>query len=290
MDAFLQFLATGVMVGAVYGLIALSIVLICKATGIFNFAIGQFVLVGAFIFWSLSVQLGIPIILSLILALLLAALVGYLVDRFTMRPLIGQPTIAAMMVTLALISLLNGVTVLIWGASMQVMPDFLPGSTVNLGNVALSHELLWAFGVAMVAFCAFVIFFKRTRLGLAMRSVAESHLVAQARGINVRLIFSITWALSAVMAALAGIFLGVRMGVAIPTGGVGLKAFSAVLFGGIESIPGAIIGGLSVGVLETVSGGLLDPWLMEITPYIIMIVVLMIRPEGLFGLKRIERI
>lgn len=290
MDSALQFLATGIMVGAVYGLIALSIVLICKATGIFNFAVGQFVLVGAFIFWSLSVQLGIPIVLSLILSLFLSAGVGYLIDRFTMRPLIGQPTIAPMMVTLALISLLNGVTVLIWGASMQVMPNFLPGDTVKLGSVALSHELLWAFAVAMVAFIAFVIFFQRTRLGLAMRSVAESHLVAQARGINVRLIFSVTWALAAVMAALAGIFLGVRMGVSIPTGAVGLKAFSAVLFGGIESIPGAIIGGLSVGILETLSGGLLDPWLMEITPFIIMLIVLMIRPEGLFGLKRIERI
>lgn len=290
MDAILQFLATGVMVGGIYGLIALSIVLIFKATGIFNFAVGQFVMIGGYIFYALSVQLGLNAWISFPIALIVACALGALANRFTLQPLIGQPVGTQMMVTLALVSLINGITLVIWGGNIQKVPNLLPGDIVRIGNTTFSTVLIGAFAVAFIVIAVFALFFQKSRTGLAMRATAESHMIAQARGINVKLIFTLTWALSALIAAIAGIFVGIKVGVAIPSGAIGLKAFSAVLFGGVDSVFGSIVGGLSVGIIETLSGGLLDPWLMEISPFIIILLILIFRPEGLFGQKRIERI
>ena len=290
MDAVLQYLATGIMVGGIYGLIALSIVLICKATGVFNFAVGQFVMLGGFIYYAFANQLGWSVWISFPLSLLVAAGAGALINRLTMQPLIGQPVGTQMMVTLALVSLINGLVLVIWGGNIQVIHNFLPGDTVHVGNTTFSSVLVGAFAVAVIVFIGFAFFFKKTKYGLAMRATAESHMVAQARGINVKLIFTLTWGLAAFIAAIAGIFLGIKVGVAIPMGAIGLKAFSAVLFGGVDSVAGAIVGGLLVGVIETLSGGLLNPWLMEITPFIIILLILIVRPGGLFGQKRIERI
>lgn len=290
MDAFFQYLATGIMVGGIYGLIALSIVLICKATGVFNFAVGQFVMLGAFIYYSFANILGLSPWISFPLALIVGAGVGMLVNKLTLQHLIGQPVGVQMMVTLALISLINGTTLVIWGGKIQVIHNFLPGDSVNIGNTTFSTVLIGAFVVAMLVFGAFWLFFQKSKYGLAMRATAESHMVAQARGINVRQIFLLTWGLAALIAAVAGIFLGIKVGVSLPLGNIGLKAFSAALFGGVDSVIGAVVGGLLVGVIETLSGGLLNPWLMEIAPFIVILLILLVRPDGLFGQKRIERI
>jgi branched-chain amino acid transport system permease protein len=290
MDAVLQYLATGIMVGSIYGLIALSIVLICKATGVFNFAVGQFVMLGGFIYYALANQLGLNVWISFPLSLVIAFVVGALANRLTMQPLIGQPIGTQMMVTLALVSFINGITLVIWGGNVQVISNFFPGDFVSIGNTTFSTILIGAFIVTILVIGAFALFFQKSKYGLAMRATAESHKVAQARGINVRVIFTLTWALSALIAAVAGIFLGMKVGVAIPMGDIGLKAFAAVLFGGVDSVLGAIVGGLLVGIMETLSGGLLNPWLMEITPFIIIVLILIVRPGGLFGQKRIERI
>jgi len=149
---------------------------------------------------------------------------------------------------------------------------------------------MWAFLMAILVFGILVLFFQKSRVGLAMRATAESHLVARARGIKVERIFGITWAIAAGMAALCGIFLAARMGLEITISVVGLKAFPAVIFGGMESILGAMVGGLTVGLLENLAGGFISTWFMEVTPYIVLLLVLIIKPQGLFGEKRIERI
>jgi len=290
MEAGLQYIANGLMVGGIYALIALAIVLVYKATGIFNFAIGNLMMFGGFISWAFMVQLGLPAWLSILSALVIAAVVGWLVNRFTMSPLIGQPILAPVIVTLALAYFFDGLVILIWGGSVRSFPDFLPGESVHLGPAVVSSDLLWAFVAAMVVFGVLALFFQRSRVGLAMRATAESHQIARARGINVERIFSITWAISAALAALTGVFLAARMGLEVTISAVGLKAFPAVLFGGLESIPGALIGGLSVGLLENLAGGFISTWVMDVTPYIILLLVLIFRPQGLFGLKRIERI
>ena len=290
MEAVLQYVANGLMVGGVYALIALGIVLIYKSTGVFNFAIGQMMVFGAFFFWTFAEQFGLPIWISLLLALVASAVLALLIERLTLRPLIGQPLLSAVLVTLALVYFLNGVSVAIWGTYAQHMREFLPGAPVSVGGIIFSHDLLWSFFLAMAIFVLLLLFYQRTRMGLAMRAAAESHHVAQARGINVRTVFALSWALCGLIAAVAGILLAIRLGVSQFLSLVGLKAFPAVLLGGLDSIAGALIGGLLVGVLENLAGGLIASWMMEITPYIILLLVLIIRPEGLFGLKRIERI
>ena len=290
MEAVLQYIANGLMVGGVYALIALGIVLIYKSTGVFNFAIGQMMMFGAFFFWMSTDRFGLPIWVSLLLSLAGSVVVALLIDRFTMRPLIGQPVLSSVLVTLALVYFLNGVAIGIWGAYQYKLAEFLPGAPVSIGGVVFPHDLLWSFFLAMALFVLLYLFYQRTRMGLAMRATAESHQIAQARGINVRTIFSLSWALCGLIAAVCGMLLAYRLGVSQFLSLVGLKAFPAVLFGGLDSIGGALIGGLTVGLLENLAGGLIAPWLMEITPYIILLLVLILRPEGLFGLKRIERI
>jgi len=290
MEAVLQYIANGLMVGGIYALIALGIVLIYKSTSVFNFAIGQMMMFGAFFFWMTTEQFGLPIWAGLVVSLTGSVVVGLLIERFTLRPLIGQPLLSAVLVTLALVYFLNGVAMGIWGAYPYRLPDFLPGAPVSIGGVVFPHDLLWSFFIAMTLFVLLLLFYQRTRMGLAMRATAESHQIAQARGINVRTIFSMSWALCGLVAAVCGMLLAFRLGVSQFLSLVGLKAFPAVLFGGLDSIPGALIGGITVGVLENLAGGLIAPWMMEITPYIILLLVLIVRPEGLFGLKRIERI
>jgi branched-chain amino acid transport system permease protein len=290
MEELLQYIANGLMVGGIYALIALGIVLVYKSTSIFNFIIGQMMMFGAFFFWMFSVQFHWPIWISMIVALIASAAVGLIVERLTLRPLIGQPLLSSVLVTLALVYLLNGVAMGIWGAYQHSLPDFLPGTRVVIGGIVFPHDLLWSFALAMLVFVLLFIFYQRTRVGLAMRATADSQQIAQARGIDVRRIYSLSWALCGMIAGVGGMLLAYRLGVSQFLSLIGLKAFPAVLFGGLDSITGALIGGLTVGVLENLAGGLIDPWMSEITPYIVLLLILIIKPDGLFGVKRIERI
>ena len=290
MEAVLQYFANGLMVGGIYALMALGVVVIVKATGVFNFAVGQMMGIGAFLFWTFSAPLGLPIWISLILALAGGALMGLIIERLGLRPLIGQPMIAPLLLTMALAFFLNGISVAIWGIYQQKLPDFLPSSPIRIGGIIFSQDLLWSFVIAMVLFVLLWAFYKYTRVGLAMRATAESHVVAQARGIKVRTIYSISWAICGIMVTVGGILLAYRVGVSQYLSLFGLKAFPAVLFGGMDSLPGAVVGGLIVGVLENLAGGLIASWMIEVTPYIILLIALIFLPDGLFGLKKIERI
>jgi branched-chain amino acid transport system permease protein len=286
----IQFLVNGFMVGGVYALIALSIVLVYKSTRVFNFAVGQIIMFCGFVCWALIEQAGLPVWLGLLFGLAGGLLVGVIIERLTLRPLIGQPILASIMITLALAYFLNGLTLFIWQAYGRNFPQFLPGKPLQLIGIMLSHEHLWTFGIAIFVFIIFAMFYRYSGTGLDMRAAAEDHQLAQSRGVRVRKIFSVTWAIVGLIATVSGVLLGVRLGLSLSLPAICLKAFPAVLFGGLESIPGAIIGGLTVGILENLVGGLVHPQLMEITPYIILLIILIIRPEGLFGLKRIERI
>lgn len=290
MEALLQYFANGVLVGGVYALIAMGLVIIYKASGIFNFAVGQMMMFGAFFCWTFIEPLGLPPLLSLLLSLIAGAALGILIERLTLRKLIGQPVLSAIMMTLAVSYFLGGQALGFFGSFLRPLPRIFSADPIRLGGIVLASDLLWSFVTAMVVFGLLALFYQRSRMGLAMRATAESHQIAQARGINVRNIFSLTWALAGIVATLGGILLGYRLGLSNLLASIGLKAFPAVILGGIESIPGALIGGLVVGVLETLAGGLINPWVMEITPYIIILVVLIFIPEGLFGLKRIERV
>ena len=284
-----QFLLNGIMVGGIYALIALGLVMIYKSTRIFNFAVGDLIMVGGFIAWEFM-NAGAPPLLAILLAIGVGAMIGLFIERFTLRPMIGQPVLAAIMVTLAISYLLKGITLLIWGGHPKIFPRFLPGKLIRMGTLFLSNELLWTFAATLLAFALLALFYKFSKVGLDMRATAEDHQLAQARGISVRHIFALSWAFAGMTAVVGGVFLGLKLSLNLPLADVGLKSFAAVIFGGLESIPGALLGGLAVGILEDLMGGLIDPSMKEITAYIVLLGVLVFRTEGLFGLKRIERI
>ncbi|UCC86150.1 MAG: branched-chain amino acid ABC transporter permease [Anaerolineales bacterium] len=296
-----QFLVTGLLTGGIYSLVALGLVLIYKSSQIFNFAQGHLLMFSAFITWSLMVQQGWPIWVAILGGATVAVLLGVLIERLALRPLIGQPILATIMMTLALSQIIQGVTILVFGGARQVFPEIFPLKPViiPLGGdvrVVLKVALLWGFGLAMAGVAIFALFFRFTRVGLAMRAAAEDHQLAQSVGLKVRRIFAAAWAIAGVIGLVGGVIIGSISGVEPTLAGIGLKAFPAVLFGGLESIPGAIIGGLLIGVIENLVGGLpanqairaTNP--AEIAPYVILLLVLLFKPDGLFGLKRIERI
>jgi len=292
MMLFFQFLANGILIGGLYALLAMGLVLIYKATRVFNFALGEMLALGAFLLYMFMSLVGLPFWLALPCTVCASMLTGLLVERLALRPLIGQPILAAIMATLALSLMIKGIVLFIWGSSTVSFPQkVMPSKSLVIGEVFLSNELTWTFLVSIAIFLAMLLFFRFTKTGLFMRATAEGHAVAQAAGINVETIFAVTWAIAALVATAGGIMLGNRFGVGITTLPVMAgKAFPAVLFGGLESIPGALLGGIMIGIVESLAAGYIDPQLSEIMPYIVLLVVLLIRPEGLFGLRRIERI
>jgi branched-chain amino acid transport system permease protein len=289
---FLQFLLNGILIGGLYALLALGIVLIYKATRVFNFALGEMLALGAFILYTFLATLHLSLWLALPGCVLMIVASGLAVERLALRPLIGQPILAAIMATLALSLMLRGLVLFFWGSSIVSYPQrLLPARASEFGEVYLANELIWTFVISLACFLALLGFFRFTRSGLFMRATAEGHDSAQAAGVNVERVFSMTWAIAALIAGIGGIMLGNRFGIGITTMPVmAIKAFPAVLFGGLESMTGAIVGGLVIGIVESLVGGYLSPQVSEIAPYIVLLFILLIRPEGLFGLKRIERI
>lgn len=292
MVTFLQHALSGLMVGAIYGLIAVGFVIIIKSSEVFNFAQGELLVFGAFICWSLLFQFKVPPWIAVLATLGISGLFGMAVERFPLRPMIGQPLFAIIMVTLTVGLCMRGILTAIWGGmSWRVFePALLPQEPVVLGDLILSRQHIYGFLTAIVVVGGLSLFFKSTRAGLAMRIVAEDHQVAQAMGISVRRVFRNTWAMSAILAAIGGILLGSINGINIPLANIGLKAIPAALIGGLQSIPGAVVGGLLIGVLEGLSGGYIGHGIQDVVAYVVMIVVLIFWPHGFFGLKRIERV
>ncbi len=289
---FLQFLINGLLIGGLYGLVAVALVIIYKSTRVFNFAVGSLLTFGGLLCLSLVTRFHLSIWIAMPLAMICCGILGALIERFALRPLLAQPVLILIMATLLIDSILHGLTLMIWTGYIFAFPEnTIPGSTLNFGSIFISHELFYAFLAAIIAFILIGLFFQKTHIGLKMRGTAENETTAMSLGINVTNIFTLTWILAVMIGCLAGILLGNRLGLqAAITPAIAFKAIPAMIFGGLDSITGAIIGGLVVGILEQLAGGIIGSSYAEIVPYIILLLVLFIRPEGLFGTKRIERI
>jgi branched-chain amino acid transport system permease protein len=282
---FFQFIVGGLFFGGMYTLIALGIVIIYKSTKVFNFAQGWMVTLGAFMLVTLVETFGV--VVGMIAGVGFGVLLGL---RLLMRPLIGQPLIAALLLTIMLAHVFEGINILVWGTFGYEMPVALPGESIKVGEVVISHDLLWGIGVAVAAFAAFSFFYWRTLMGRVMRATAEDHQVAQSLGLPVRGVFSLSWALAGVLSVIAGLFLGVVSGVHYIMYTALLGALAVVLVGGLDSIAGAIVGGIMLGVLQSLVTGYLSPALADVVPFIVLLLILIIKPYGLFGLVRIERL
>ena len=294
MDIFIQLIVTGIATGGVYGLIALGFVLIFKATGILNLATGAFMTLGAYICLTVLGQFGAPFWVAFLCTLGFAIVMGIVLERIILRPLIGQPIISVVMVTIGLSSILQGLTHVIWSPEYRSFPEIFPPEPLNLGFAIVPSGLLWGFIFAAIGTIIFTLIFKLTRTGVAMRATASDQQAALSMGISVRWVFALSWSYGAVAAVIGGIVIGNISGISIYLGDIGLKVLAVIILGGLDSIGGAIIGGLIIGILENLAGLYLDPvfggGVKDVAPFFILIVIIMIRPYGLFGKKIIERV
>jgi len=293
---FLQLVISGFALGMVYALIAIGFVIILKCSQAFNIAQGHFVMIGGYLGFTFLVTFHLPVWASLIAAIAVAIVMGLLIERFTLRPLVGQPVLAVIMMTIALATVLEGLATLIWGGEYKAYHGVLPTLTLKIGELSIPSEMLIGLIVSIVTVAILMLLFRYTKSGLAMRATAEDEQVVQSAGIRVTTVYALSWVIACVVGVIGGIILGGVSGVMIPMANVGLKAFAVVLLGGVNSIGGAIFAGIILGVLENVAAGYLDPLLpaggglANVFPFIIIIIVLIFRPYGLFGLAEIERI
>jgi len=289
-----QVLGSGTLVGMVYALLGLGVVIVFRASEAFNFAVGEFLVVGAFLFLVFHSGLGLPILVALPLALLAAGAAGGLVERLTIEPLLGRSPISMTIVTLGLASVLRSLVQLIFGAHTYPFELRLPDITVEIGDMLFLSEAVWAGILSLGTFGLVILFLFRTRWGVAIRATSESQAKALAFGINAGFILFLVWVVSAVCIAISGIVISNFGSLSYVTGIVGLRAIPVVLIGGMDSIGGALVGGIIVGVCEALVGAYVEPrgliGFKEVAPYILLLVVLIFRPYGLFGTVRIERV
>jgi len=295
MTFFLQLVITGFTQGMVYALIAIGFVIILKCSEVFNIAQGHFVLIGGYLGYTFLVPFGLPIWAALGAAVLTAIIMGLLIERLILRPLLGEPVLAVIMATIALSTVLGGLATLLWGAEYKAYHGLLPTLTLNVGEVSIPSESLIGLIVSVIAVAILMLLFRYTKIGLAMRATAEDEQVVQSFGIRATTVYAFSWIIACVVGVIGGILLGGVSGANMDLANIGLKAFAVVLLGGVNSVGGAIVAGIILGMLENIAAGYLDPilpggGLAQVFPFIVMIIVLVFRPYGLFGLARIERV
>jgi len=294
MSELTQFIITGLAVGMVYALIGLGFALIWKSSSVANLALGQLVLVCSWFTYSMLVQVNLPVWAAFPLVLIFALLLGWLIERFALRPLIGQPILSLIAVTLGIAYFLSGVVSFIWPMSIAALPKLFPQVPVHVGNAVISQEYIWAAVISLVIFGLLTLFFKYHRMGIAMRATADDQMAVQACGIPVTSIFSMSWMFACVVAAVGGILISSIGGISHGLVETGLQSFSVVILGGLDSFIGAMVAGPIIGLARSLGGGYLTPYLWnginDIIPFVIIIIVVMVKPFGLFGEKRIERI
>jgi branched-chain amino acid transport system permease protein len=291
---FLLLMSNGVLVGLMYSLIALGFVLVYKATDAINFAQGEFVMLAGFVAASALVVWGAPLWVAVGLALGGLVAFGFVLERVMLRKLIGRPVIAVVMATIGLASILRGVGPFVIFSGTKPLPLPLREEPFVVGPLFLPPIQLLGAAVSLAFLGGFGWFFLKSRKGIAMRAVADNQQVAMAMGINVERYFGVAWAMTGVVSALGGILWGNLIGVDVNLALVGFKVFPVVILGGLDSVIGAVVGGLIIGLVESLAAGYLDPYVgggtKDFAPYVVMIIALMFKPYGIFGTHKIERV
>jgi len=266
----------------------------CLSSGVANLALGQLVLIFSWFTYGMLVQLELPAWLGLILVVLFALALGWVIERFILRPLIAQPILSLITITLGLAFLLEGIVSFIWPKSVAALPHIFPQQVIHIGSAVVSMEYLLAAVISLVLFIILSLYFKYSRMGIAMRATADDQLAVQACGIPVTRIFSRSWMFACVLASIGGVLMSSIGGITYGLVETGLKSFSVVILGGLDSFLGAIVAGPIIGLAENVGGGFLTPltWpgVKDIIPFVIIVIVMFLKPYGLFGEERIERI
>ena len=294
-EFLIQLVLNGLVVGTLYGVVAMSFVVIYKATQVVNFAQGELLLVGAWVCWALLTKYQLPLYVGLPLSLVFMFAFGLATQVVMLRPLLGEPIVSVIMVTIALSAVLQAALKWIFGVDSQPFPPVFTSQSVNLWGLRIQTVYLMSIAVAGTIMIGMAWFFRVTRFGLAMRATAFDQQVAQSLGVSVKSVFAMAWAISATVSALAGVIVAIVNGMSSGLSAYGIKVFPAVILGGLDSIGGAVAGGIAIGLLENLAHYLDSEFLhwgnlYEVAPFYVLIVILMIRPYGLFGTTDIERV
>jgi branched-chain amino acid transport system permease protein len=291
---FVELVTNGVLTGLMYALVAVGFVLIYKSTDAINFAQGEFCMIAAIIIAGFMKLYGFPLFGAIAVGLFIMLIFNWGLERVVLRPMIGRPVVAIIMATIGLALMFRGLGPLVFGAETRPIGLPIPDQPIIWGPFFMSPIDLLGGGISLAFMAVFGWFFMETRKGVAMRAVADSHQISMAMGINVERYFALAWMLAGFVALLGGLVWGSAIGVDTQLAALGLKVFPVVILGGLDSILGVIIGGVVIGVAEAISAGYVDPYVgggtKDFTPYVLMILVLMVRPYGIFGKPIIERI
>lgn len=295
MELFAQALVSGLAQGCVYTLVAMGFVIIYKATEVPNFAQGEMTMVGAYIYFSLVTMLGFSSAWALAATLVLAGLLGALIERTVIRPISHEPPFIALMATIGLAILLRGLTGIVWSHETRALPSPIRNRTYEAAGVVVSSTDLWAFSLVAVVAVLLFAFFRWTRIGIAMRAVAQNRYAAELMGIPAQRVFTLSWVLAGAVGALGGVLLADLTSLHTDMGTmIIMLALVAAVLGGLESIPGAVMGGLFLGVVENLSGTYLDRFLgggaKDVTAFAVLLAVLLLRPQGFFGIPETRRV
>ncbi len=290
MSLLLEFSLVGLASGGIYVLAALSFVIVFKATNIFNFATGEMMMLGAYLFLLFDIQLGLGMGAGLLAAFAGSAVLAMLTERIVLRPLIGRPHIVLVMVTFGVASVFRGFAGLIWGPNVRQLTEILPRTPVFLGDILIPGKLAWGFLAAGIISGAFIVYYRFSRAGTAIRATSTDQITAESLGINIRMVFLMSWAFAGVLAAASGILAGSVNGVTPQLGQVALNVLAVVMLAGMTSVGGVVIAGLFIGWLETIVGAYLGAAWQSFIPYLVVLLVMIVKPTGLFGEQRVERI
>ncbi len=294
METFLQLIITGILVGSIYALVALGWTIIYKCSGVLNLAMGELTLLGAYVCLAFYTW-GLPFPVALVATLIVGFLLGLLTERLFLRGMIGQPILAVIMITAGLSFFFRALVGFIWGTDTRVFsPQVFPTEPVRFGKMVLGQVYIWSFLAALVLLVIFVAFFQYSRWGLSMQATADDEMAALSLGVSAKRVYALAWAIAFMAAGVGGTLLGNINGLNISVGHLGILVLPAVVLGGLNSVPGAIVGGITIGILQNLSGGYLEQLtpggVKEIAPFVFMVIIMLFRPYGLWGWEKIERV
>ncbi|MEE9420186.1 MAG: branched-chain amino acid ABC transporter permease [Desulfatiglandaceae bacterium] len=295
MDYFLGLVVNGIIVGSIYSLVALGLVLIYKATEVVNFAQGELLMIGAYICLEIIVKTGMPFIPAFLMSMGFMAILALIIERVVLRKMLEAPVMSVIMVTVGIGVILRAVVILVWKAISIPFPEIFSREGVSLGFITIGQVYIWSFVLTLIFMGLFGVFFKYTRIGLVMRATASSRKAAESMGVPLTKVFALAWVISAVVSCVGGVLTGNIAGLSPELSFYGIKVFPAVILGGLDSIVGASISGVIIGVLENLGGGYIKDLtgirgLGPVAPFFVLVGILWIRPTGLFGKKEIERV
>lgn len=276
--------------GGLYALIGLGFVIIYKATRVINFAIGEIMMFAAYLFLTFAGGMEMSPWVALPLAVLGGSVLGGVIEKVMIRPMLGESPIAVVMVTIGIASILVGLVEMVWGADPQLLPSFLPRSPVFIGEMYLAPKIAYGFLIGAALLIVYLLYFRFSRGGVALRATASDQAAAYSMGINVRRVFNLAWVFGSLAASLAGVLVAATGGLSPQFGAIGLSVLVVVIVGGLDSIVGALVAGVFIGWLETVAGAYLGGEYRMPATFAVLAVILVLRPYGLFGTHEIERV